>query len=154
MEIKERVETLLLSVLAENESLFLIDLTVSPDARIKVVLDGDRDVSLDDCIKVSRALEGQLEEYGLDFALEVTSPGAASPLTDPRQYKKHIGRKLRVRTEKGQYEGTLTQASETEITLEWKAREPKPVGKGKITVQKQLDIKLSEVEESNVKLTF
>jgi len=154
MEIKERVETLLLSVLAENESLFLIDLTVSPDARIKVVLDGDKDVNLKDCITVSRALERQLEEEGLDFALEVTSPGAASPLTNPRQYKKHIGRKLRVRTETGQYEGTLTKASEREITLEWKERVPKPVGKGKVTVQKHLDIELSEIEESNVKLTF
>ena len=154
MEIKERVHTLLLSVLAENESLFLIDLTVSPDARIKVVLDGDKDIRLTDCISVSRALERHLEEEGLDFSLEVTSPGAASPLTNPRQYKKHIGRKLRVRTHAGQYEGTLTQATDTAITLEWKAREPKPVGKGKVTVQKQLDIKLSEIEESNVKLTF
>ena len=154
MEIKERVQTLLLSVLAENESLFLIDLTVSPDARIKVILDGDEDVSLKDCISVSRALESRLDEEGLDFALEVGSPGAASPLTNPRQYKKHIGRKLRVRTQTGRYEGTLTHASETEITLEWKAREPKPVGKGKVTVQKQLDIPLSEVEESNVKLKF
>ena len=154
MEIKERVHTLLLSVLAENESLFLIDLTVSPDARIKVILDGDKDVSLTDCIAVSRALERQLDEEGLDFALEVTSPGAASPLTNPRQYKKHIGRKLRVRTRAGEYEGRLTRASDTEIRLEWKVREPKPIGKGKVTVQKQLDIKLSEVEESNVKLIF
>lgn len=154
MEIKERVYSLLSSVLTENESLFLIELTVSPDARIKVVLDGDKDVNLKDCIAVSRALERKLDEEDLDFALEVTSPGAASPLTDPRQYKKHIGRKLRVRTEAGQYEGTLTKASETEITLEWKAREPKPIGKGKITVQKHLDIKLSEIQESNVKLTF
>ena len=154
MEIKERVHSLLASVLAQHESLFLIDLTVSPDAKIKVILDGDKDVSLSDCIAVSRALQRGLEENGIDFALEVTSPGAASPLTDPRQYKKHIGRKLRVRTLTGQYEGTLTQASDTEITLEWKAREPKPVGKGKVTVQKQLDIQLSEVEESNVKLKF
>ena len=154
MDIKERVKTLLLSVLEEDESLFLIDLTVSPDAMIKVVLDGDKDVNLTDCIGVSRALERQLDEEGYDFALEVTSPGATSPLTNPRQYKKHIGRKLQVRTPSGKFEGTLTQATDTMIRLEWKAREPKPVGKGKVTVQKQLDIELSEVEESKVKLTF
>lgn len=154
MEIKERVHSLLLSVLKEHESLFLIDLTVSPDARIKVVLDGDKDVSLKDCIAVSRSLERKLDAENLDFALEVTSPGAASPLTDPRQYRKHIGRKLQVRTQTEQYEGVLTRASDTEITLEWKAREPKPIGKGKVTVQKQLDIQLSDIVESKVKLTF
>ena len=92
MEIEEKVHSLLLPVLAENETLFLIDLSVSPDARIKVVLDGDQGVSLNDCIAVSRALERKLEDEDLDFALEVTSPGATSPLTVPRQYKKHIGR--------------------------------------------------------------
>ena len=154
MEIKERVHSFLLSVLSENESLFLIDLSVSPDAQIKVVLDGDDGVSLNDCVTISRALERKLEEEELNFSLEVTSPGATSPLTVPRQYKKHIGRKLQVRTEEVEVEGTLTRATSSEITLEWKSREPKPVGKGKRTVQKQLDIKISDIQESKVKLTF
>ena len=154
MEIKERVQSFLLSVLRRNESLFLIDLSVSPDGMIKVVLDGDQGVSLNDCIAISRALERKLEAEDLDFALEVTSPGATSPLTIPRQYKKHIGRKLQVRTVEGEVEGTLTRVTESEITLEWKSREPKPVGKGKRTVQKQLNIQMSDIKESKVKLTF
>ena len=40
------------------------------------------------------------------------------------------------------------------LTLEWKAREPKPVGKGKHTVQKKKEISFSEVMEAKVVLKF
>ena len=38
--------------------------------------------------------------------------------------------------------------------LEWKAREPKPVGKGKHTVQKKQEIGFSAINEAKVVLKF
>ena len=64
----------------------------------------------------------------LDFSLEVTSAGATSPLINNRQYKKNIGRLLEVKTVSDNIEGKLTSVTDDDITLEWKAREPKPIG--------------------------
>ncbi|MHA7863610.1 ribosome assembly cofactor RimP [Flagellimonas marinaquae] len=152
--LKEKVEMLLNKALEENPSLFLVNLTIGADNSIKVVLDGDQGVSLQDCMDVSRAIEHNLDREEEDFSLEVTSAGATSPLTLPRQYNKNIGRKLQVRTTSGELEGTLVGASENSITLEWKAREPKPLGKGKVTVQKKQEIAFSDIQQAKVKLKF
>ncbi len=152
--LKEKVKSLLSKALEDNPSLFLIDFMVGNDNTIRVVLDGDEGVNLQDCMSISRAIEHNLDREEEDFSLEVTSAGAASPLELPRQYKKNIGRKLKVRTGEEELEGNLTQASEESITLEWKAREPKPVGKGKVTVQKKRDIPFSEIHEAKVILKF
>lgn len=152
--LKEKVESLLDKALEEHPSLFLIDFTVGGDNTIKVVLDGDKGVTLQDCMDVSRAIEHNLDREEEDFSLEVASAGATTPLRMPRQYTKNIGRKLKVRTDSGELEGTLVQATENNITLEWKAREPKPVGKGKVTVQKKRDIPFSEIQEAKVVLNF
>lgn len=152
--LKEKVESLLNKALEEHPSLFLLDFTIGGDNTIKVVLDGDAGVTLQDCMDVSRAIEHNLDREEEDFSLEVASAGATSPLKMPRQYTKNIGRTLKVRTDSGELEGTLVQATENNITLEWKAREPKPVGKGKVTVQKQRDIPFSEIQEAKVILKF
>ncbi|WP_299532322.1 ribosome assembly cofactor RimP [Ulvibacterium sp.] len=152
--LKEKVELLLKNALEGDKSLFLIDCSVSSDNTIKVVIDGDKGVSLQDCMKVSRAIEHNLDRDDEDFSLEVTSSGAASPIRMPRQYKKNIGRKLKVRTQDDIYEGNLVQTLENGIVLTWKAREPKPIGKGKVTVQKKKEIDFSEIKEAKVVLKF
>ncbi|WP_420602823.1 ribosome assembly cofactor RimP [Flagellimonas sp.] len=152
--LKDKVTSLLNKALEEHPSLFLIDFTVGGDNTIRVVLDGDNGVNLQDCMDVSRAIEHNLDREEEDFALEVTSAGATSPLQLPRQYKKNIGRKIKVRTGEVELEGNLTQATEDSITLEWKAREPKPVGKGKVTVQKKQEIAFSDIHEAKVILKF
>lgn len=151
---KEKVSSLLNKALEENPSLFLIDFTVGGDNTIRVVLDGDNGINLQDCMNISRAIEHNLDREEEDFSLEVTSAGATSPLELPRQYKKNIGRKLKVRTGGEELEGNLTNATDDSITLEWKAREPKPVGKGKITVQKKRDVAFSDISEAKVIIKF
>lgn len=152
--LKDSVKELLEEALKEDESLFLIDFSVSTDNSIKIVLDGDNGISLKDCMRVSRAIEHNLDREETDFSLVVTSAGAASPLLMPRQYKKNIGRKLKVKTSEDSFEGSLTETDENKIVLEWKAREPKPVGKGKRTVRKKQEIEFSEIKEAKVVLKF
>ncbi|GMN12023.1 ribosome assembly cofactor RimP [Croceitalea sp. MTPC9] len=151
---KDKVTALLNKAIEENDSLFLIDFTIGVDNKIRVVLDGDEGVSLSDCMDISRAIEHNLDREEEDFSLEVTSAGATTPLVLPRQYKKNIGRKLEVKTLEMAFEGNLTAANEESITLEWKAREPKPVGKGKHTVQKKEEIAFSDIKEAKVVLKF
>lgn len=153
-QLHENVRELLEKALGARPDLFLIDLKVNPDQSIRVTLDGDQGVSLQDCMDISRAVEHSLDRDEFDFSLEVGSAGATAPLVLPRQYRKHIGRKLAVRHNGKELEGTLTEADEKQITLSWKAREPKPVGKGKHTVRKVEVIPHSEIEQAKVVLKF
>lgn len=152
--LKEQVKSLLDKALEKRKDLFLIDFTVGGDNTIRVVLDGDKGINLNDCVEISRAIEHNLDREDEDFSLEVTSAGAMAALKMPRQYLKNIGRKLKVKTEEQEFEGNLTDVVENKITLEWKAREPKPVGKGKVTVQKKQEIGFSEIIEAKVVLKF
>ncbi|KAB1069684.1 ribosome assembly cofactor RimP [Tamlana haliotis] len=151
---KKKVTELLDAALVERPDLFLIDFSINSDNHIKVIIDGDEGVLVEDCIFISRAIEADLDREEEDFSLEVMSAGAASPLTHNRQYKKNLNRNLKVKTSKGEVEGTLTEAAEDAITLTWKAREPKPVGKGKVTVQKEAHIPYKEIVEAKVMIKF
>src|SRR5690606_31000329 len=129
---REKVAQLLESALEENKSLFLIDLNISEDNHIKVILDGDTGVTVEDCIAVSRAIEHNLDREEYDFSLEVMSAGVSEPLTLPRQYKKNIGRNLKVKTKREEkIEEELIYANEENCTLKWYERNPNTVVTGK-----------------------
>ena len=152
---REKVTGLLEQVLSENPSLFLIDFSISENNKITVILDGDSGVTVEDCITVSRAIEHNLDREEVDFSLEVMSSGVSEPLKIPRQFQKNIGRSLKVKTGEGVIvEGELAKVNEAAITLQWKAREPKPIGKGKITVQKEAVLTYKEIVEAKVMIKF
>ena len=151
---QELVRKLVDEAIEENDSLFLIDLGFLPNNKIKVIVDGDQGISLKECVRISRHVEHNLDREEEDFALEVTSPDITQPLVVERQYQKNISRVLKVKTEEGEVEGTLISANEEGISLQWKAREPKPVGKGKVTVEKNATIAYENIREAKVKITF
>lgn len=152
---KERVKQLLTEALDENEELFLIELSFLDENKIYIEVDGNMGINLKECIRISRHINNNLDREEEDFGLEVTSPDVANPLKVLRQYQKNIGRILTVKTkENTKFEGTLVDVKDDEISLEWKAREPKPIGKGKITVLKTVKIEYSNILEAKVKIIF
>ena len=152
---EEKVRVLLQQALDENPSLFLIDLSIQGDNEIKVVIDGDHGVTVEDCIAVSRKIEHNLDREQHDFSLDILSAGATTPFTNIRQYKKNIGRNVEIKTTDGKtIEGLLETVSDTEIMVSWKTREPKPVGKGKITVQKEETLTYDGIVNAKVKIKF
>lgn len=152
---RETVKNLLDEGLKQREDLFLIDFDVLGDNSIKIVIDGDNGVLVEDCMFISRAIEHNLDREEQDFSLEVLSAGATTPLTHKRQYFKNLGRTLSVKTTDNKtIEGKLTQADEDKILLEWKAREPKPVGKGKVTVKKQAEMTYDTISQAQVVIKF
>lgn len=151
MNLRSKIKTLLKQALEENPSLFLIDLKISLENNIKVVLDGDDEVSLSDCIKISRVIEHNLDREVVDFSLEVTSAGVGEPLSNRRQYLKNIGRKLKIEIPTGNsFQGTLVESKEKDFTIRWEQREFKPVGKGKITVEKMKTFSYEEITKAKV----
>jgi len=152
---RKEVTELLNRALDNNKSLFLIDFTITGSNQIRIILDGDQGVTVKDCIAVSREIEHNLDREEVDFSLEVASAGVSEPLVNIRQYIKNLGRKLEVKTQSGEaIEGTLTKADSKEILMQWKAREPKPIGKGKVTVQKELVLEYKDIVEAKVMVTF
>jgi ribosome maturation factor RimP len=140
--------------LALNESLYLIELSISVNNKVQVVVDGDNGVSLSETMRISRAINDNFDREVEDFSLEVSTPDIAHPLKVKRQYIKNLNRILKVKTEEEELEGTLVTADEDKIVLQWKAREPKPVGKGKVTVDKTVTLEYTEIKEAKVKILF
>ena len=151
MSLRLKVENLLSEILDENSSLFLIELKIGIDNTINIILDGDNGVTLNDCIKISRFIEHRLDRDDENFSLEVTSSGVGNPLKNSRQFLKNIGRKLKVELTNGSsLQGLLDAADDFGFTLKWKQREPKPIGKGKITVEKKEKLSYHEVNKTIV----
>jgi len=151
---RDIVKKLVDEAIFENQELFLIDLKISSDNKIIVIVDGDKGISLKECMRISRHVEHNLDRDTIDFSLEVTSPGATEPLMNRRQYIKNLGRTLEIKTETAKFEGKLVKTDENEIIIEWKAREPKPIGKGKVTVTKTAILPYRDIKQAKVKIKF
>ena len=154
MTFKDKVKNLLNEALAQYPSLFLIDLTINDANKISVTLDGENGVQLQDCINISRAIDANLDREEVDFALEVASAGVSLPLKLVRQYKKNIGRTLKIKMASQTIEGVLLEVSDENITVEWSSREPKKIGKGKETVVHNEKIAYAAIQEAIVVIIF
>ncbi|QBO57473.1 Ribosome maturation factor RimP [Chryseobacterium salivictor] len=155
MEFKAQIEQLLNDFLAEREDLFLIDIKFSVTDHIRVILDGDHGVTLQDCLDASRAIEFNMDRDEHDFSMEVMSAGLSEPLNMPRQYRKNIGRSLElVMNDSSEIEGELTKVEEDKITLVLKYRKPKEIGKGKVDVVEEKEIPYSDIKKALVAIKF
>ena len=151
--LKEKVEQLIAEGV-EGTDIFLVKLTVSSSNDINVLLDSDSDLTLSDCRSISRAIESSLDREDEDFSLTVSSAGVGEPLV-LRQYKKNVGRKVRVSLINGEIiEGKMVVADDKGVELEWKSREKKPTGKGKITVVNNRLLDYQSINQTIVLITF
>ena len=150
---KEKVEQLIAEGV-EGTDIFLVKLTVSSSNDINVLLDSDSSLTLSDCRSISRAIESSLDRDDEDFSLTVSSSGVGEPLV-LRQYKKNIGRKVRVTLIDGEIiEAKMVAADDKGVELEWKSREKKPTGKGKITVVNNKLLNYQSIKKTIVLITY
>jgi ribosome maturation factor RimP len=67
---------------------------------LRIVVDAERGVSLDDIALVSRAVAAEVDASDAmgpgSYTLEVSSPGVDRPLTEPRHWRRASGRLVRV----------------------------------------------------------
>lgn len=154
MDFQEKVKKLIGEALQARPDLFLIEATFGANNAIKVVIDGDQGVSIEDCVELSRAVEHNLDREEQDFSLEVSSYGIAAPLLLPRQYQKNVGRHLSLRTETQTLEGEILRTDAQTLTLRTQSKQPKPVGKGKILVTQEVEIPFSEIKEAKLVIKF
>ncbi len=75
---------------------------------LRVTIDAEHGIALDDCEAVSRRLSAVLDGaeaegeaaavLGRAYTLEVSSPGVERPLVTPEHFRRHAGRTVRIRT--------------------------------------------------------
>ncbi|MGY1832866.1 ribosome maturation factor RimP [Geodermatophilus sp. SYSU D01180] len=112
----------------------LEELVVTPAGRrsvVRVVVDRDEGVSLDDVAEVSRAVSAVLDENDGElgrapYVLEVTSPGVDRPLTEPRHWRRNTGRLVTVTVGPAgaaeQVTGRVTAVDDEGVTLAVEAK--------------------------------
>ena len=117
----------LISIVESHLSTGHVLLDVSEDKRgnyIRVVIDSERSVTLDDTTQLSQSLRDSNEidaRFPEGFRLEVTTPGLDQPLQYPFQYRKNIARQLKVTFRDGEIvrslTGTVVGADDASVTL-------------------------------------
>ncbi|MCW5896990.1 MAG: hypothetical protein KIT50_15460 [Bacteroidetes bacterium] len=88
---------------------------------LEIFVDAENGVTTELCSEISRALSVLLDERNIvrgSYQLVVSSPGIDRGLKFPWQYKKHIGRKMRLKTATGEHIGKLAATNDEGLILE------------------------------------
>ena len=75
---------------------------MNPTLQVMIDRTDGKDVSVDDCAKVSRALSAVLDEkdpIASKYTLEVSSPGLDRPLTKPEHFSRFAGNTVKIETD-------------------------------------------------------
>lgn len=135
--------------------LFIVEIIVKPGNKIEIFIDRDSGLALEDCLSVSRHVEGSLDREKEDFALDVSSPGVGKPLKLKRQYFKNIGRTVEIKlSEGGKLEGTMTAANEEAVTVLTKSKEEVEGKKGKKWVEREITLPYDQIIETKITISF
>ena len=94
-------------------------------AHLKIFIDHDDGISVDNCSNVSHQLSGILDvedPISVGYTLEVSSPGLDRPLIKRAHFEKYLGKEIKVRLgwvvkERRNFLGTLTKLDEEDITM-------------------------------------
>ncbi len=94
---------------------------------LRIYIDSEKGISVDDCADVSHQLSGILDvedPISNEYTLEVSSPGLDRPLFKIEQYERFIGEDVKFRTlrpqlENGQrkFKGTIQSVEDTNIVF-------------------------------------
>jgi ribosome maturation factor RimP len=104
----------------EGSSFFLVDVKISPDNDIAVEFESEsEDVTIDDCVDLSKFIESKFDRDVEDFSLEVGSAGLGQPFKVLKQYEINIGNEVEVLTRDGKKQkGILKTADKESFSVE------------------------------------
>lgn len=143
-------------ILERDPKLFIVELSISSSNVIRLELDKtEGNVSIEDCMSVSRNVEHNLDREEVDFELHVSSAGLDKPLRVHAQYVKNIGRGLDVKLKnKEKTTGTLTAVDEKGIVLEREEKQTIEGKKKKELVTVREEISFNKISEARIVISF
>lgn len=127
-EYEAKTEALVMPLIEENH-FELVDVEYVREGSnwfLRVFIDKDGGITVDDCELISRALSDRLdiEDYIPDaYILEVSSPGLGRQLKKDKDFKRSIGEVIELKLYKGinkqkEFEGVLVSFDDTVLTIE------------------------------------
>lgn len=87
---------------------------------VRVVADRPGGIDLETCAKVSRELSRMLDAEDPipgRYTLEVTSPGLDRPLRTAEDFRRNLGRKVRIVLAQSQHEGVVEEVGEDRVRI-------------------------------------
>jgi ribosome maturation factor RimP len=110
-----------------------------PGGIVRLTLDSEPGISLDDCERASNIVSAVLDQadpFNGRYTLEVSSPGAERQLESQRDYQRQLGHTVRVRYREGEGEavlqGRLVEVGPSHIALEHRDAVPQRVELGDV----------------------
>ena len=142
----QRVIEIAEKILADTD-IFVVDCKTSPVGDIELLIDSDTAVKLDDCARINRAIEAELDREVEDYSLLVASAGIGSELKLLRQYRKILGGSVEVLLKDGiKILAKLDEANEKGITLSYEEKQTVEGKKRKQSVEVTKSYKWEEIK--------
>ncbi len=150
-KVREEVERLVLPIL-EEEGMELVDIEYKKERGrgiLRLYIDKPGGVKIDDCQGVSQRIDPILERCNIirgHYLLEVSSPGLDRPLKKEEDFKRFIGRLIKIKTfspidNQKTFVGTLKDYKEEIVILETR--------EGKI-----IEIPMKNIAKANLEIEF
>jgi ribosome maturation factor RimP len=132
----------------EGTSHFLVDVAVRPGGKVTVEVDNDKAITIDELVRLNKAVREDLGEAADDCEMQFSSPGMGNPFKVERQYRKHTGRIVEVLLADGRsLTGQL--AAHDEDTLGIRIQHPSKV-KGRLP---KMDEEVTTIPRAEIKAT-
>lgn len=137
-----------------EEPVFLVDLKVDKDQKINVFVDTMEGITIDQCKKISRAIEEKLDREQEDFELSVASPGLHMPLKLTKQYVKNISQQIEVMVNDGRKETGKLLSVDDKKGIEMEVERQHQQGKKKKWVKEAIFIEFEHINSTKVVVSF
>ncbi len=125
---EKKTEDLVMPLINEN-NFELVDVEYVKEASnyyLRIYIDKEGGIAVDDCELISRALSDKLDEKDFisdAYILEVSSPGLGRPLKKEKDFARSIGKAVEIKlyraiNKQKDFEGVLKSYTDKEITIE------------------------------------
>lgn len=157
IEMTKLAETL--KELVETEALkhgaFVVGHSTGAKGLLRYYVDSEGELFMNVISEISKNVSKQIDELDLGdeaFVFEVSSPGADNPLSDIRQFSKHLGRNFEVETISDKFEGKFIHIEGNNLQFETTITE-KINGKKKVTTEIR-NITFDQIKSAKIKISF
>ena len=138
-----------------DDEMFIVDLSISPGNDIQVYVDSFSGITIEQCIRISRNVEHNLDREEEDFSLQVSSPDLTRNFKVKQQYKKYTGKEIELQTADGtELKGLLKASDDDGIVLETSKREKVEGHKKKQLIVKEYNLKYDEIKSAKAVISF
>ncbi|MDE6018996.1 MAG: ribosome assembly cofactor RimP [Muribaculaceae bacterium] len=134
---------------------FLTDIKITPSNEITVEIDSLAPGDIEECVKLTKAIENAFDRDVEDYELEVGTAGLTSPLKVKRQYEKYLGQDLEVLTSDGRkLHGLLRKVDDNGIILAIEQKVKKEGVKKPVIESINIDLPFTNIKKAVYDLKF